>query len=135
MCLSPPWVSNLNYPGERLLFLIRNTKTKPSIPNTRAAAPGQDSAGAETEVGSPASSSYVDVHTGCVAGVGAVIDIELDAGDAGEPYVARCPVSPAPDSYCSELVVQRCQPDDEFAHFTAGLLLPIPHLYLSPNAK
>ena len=42
--------ANLNYPGERCLFLIRNTKTKPSIPNTRAAAPGQDSAGADTEV-------------------------------------------------------------------------------------
>ena len=30
--------------------MIRNTKTKPSIPNTRAAAPGTDSAGAETDV-------------------------------------------------------------------------------------
>ena len=30
--------------------MIRNTKTKPSIPNTRAAAQGTDSAGAETEV-------------------------------------------------------------------------------------
>ena len=30
--------------------MIRNTKTKPSIPNTRAAVPGQDSAGTDTEV-------------------------------------------------------------------------------------